>query len=384
MINNTFRLLVIIFLLLISFSLRASEKFNFDVTEVEILENGNKFKGIKRGTITSENDIIIDADQFEYDKKLNILNAQGNVKVNDTLNNYLIFSDKIIYDKNKEIIFTKNKSKGINLNDNTEITAKNFEYNKLKNILIAEKNVKLKNKVKNYTINSEFATYLINKEKVFTKGETSALIKSKYKIDSKDMTFLKIPMKLMSDHNTTVTDKVNLYNFKKFIYFINSEEVRGHNVIVKSNFKSPESDQFYFSSANINLNTQNFVAKDTKIKIHKNVFDDPENDPRLYGAIRNHKPDLMYKLFSIAGYNKAEVDEKFSGMINALSYGAPPHGGIAPGIDRIVMLLADEKNIREVTMFPMNQNAQDLMMNAPSEVNKDQLKELNLSIKTKN
>ena len=98
------------------------------------------------------------------------------------------------------------------------------------------------------------------------------------------------------------------------------------------------------------------------------------------GAIRNHIPELMYKLFSIAGYDKAKVDEKFSGMINALSYGAPPHGGIAPGIDRIVMLLADEKNIREVTMFPMNQNAQDLMMNAPSEVVSEQLKELNLSI----
>ncbi len=102
------------------------------------------------------------------------------------------------------------------------------------------------------------------------------------------------------------------------------------------------------------------------------------------GAIRNHKPDLMYKLFSIAGYKKSEVDEKFSGMINALSYGAPPHGGIAPGIDRIVMLLANEKNIREVTMFPMNQNAQDLMMNAPSEISQEQLKELNLTIKTKN
>ena len=101
------------------------------------------------------------------------------------------------------------------------------------------------------------------------------------------------------------------------------------------------------------------------------------------GAIRNHKPELMYKLFSIAGYDKNKVDEKFSGMINALSYGAPPHGGIAPGIDRIVMLLANEKNIREVTMFPMNQNAQDLMMNAPSEVNPDQLKELNLALKTK-
>jgi aspartyl-tRNA synthetase len=101
------------------------------------------------------------------------------------------------------------------------------------------------------------------------------------------------------------------------------------------------------------------------------------------GAIRNHKPDLMYKLFSIAGYDKKKVDEKFSGMINALSYGAPPHGGIAPGIDRIVMLLANEKNIREVTMFPMNQNAQDLMMKAPSDVSEEQLKELNIGIKNK-
>ena len=101
------------------------------------------------------------------------------------------------------------------------------------------------------------------------------------------------------------------------------------------------------------------------------------------GAIRNHIPELMYKLFSIAGYDKKQVDEKFSGMINALSYGAPPHGGIAPGIDRIVMLLANEKNIREVTMFPMNQNAQDLMMNAPSDVSENQLKELNLSLKLK-
>jgi len=98
------------------------------------------------------------------------------------------------------------------------------------------------------------------------------------------------------------------------------------------------------------------------------------------GAIRNHIPELMYKLFSIAGYDKNTVNEKFSGMINALGYGAPPHGGIAPGIDRIVMLLANEKNIREVTMFPMNQNAQDLMMNAPSDVNEKQLKELNLKI----
>ena len=98
------------------------------------------------------------------------------------------------------------------------------------------------------------------------------------------------------------------------------------------------------------------------------------------GAIRNHIPELMYKLFSVAGYDKKSVDQKFSGMINALSYGAPPHGGIAPGIDRIVMLLANEKNIREVTMFPMNQNAQDLLMNAPSNIDESQLKELNINL----
>ena len=101
------------------------------------------------------------------------------------------------------------------------------------------------------------------------------------------------------------------------------------------------------------------------------------------GAIRNHSPELMYKLFLIAGYDKKQVDEKFSGMINALSYGAPPHGGIAPGIDRIVMLLANEKNIREVTLFPLNQNAQDLLMGAPSEVDEKQLKELSLKIDKK-
>ncbi len=101
------------------------------------------------------------------------------------------------------------------------------------------------------------------------------------------------------------------------------------------------------------------------------------------GAIRNHIPELMYKLFAVAGYNEKHVNEKFSGMINALSYGAPPHGGIAPGVDRIVMLLANQKNIREVTLFPMNQNAQDLMMNAPSKVDPVQLKELGIKTDSK-
>src|SRR5947209_5292399 len=98
------------------------------------------------------------------------------------------------------------------------------------------------------------------------------------------------------------------------------------------------------------------------------------------GAIRNHRPDIMYKAFEIAGYSREEVDTNFSGMINAFKLGAPPHGGSAPGIDRIVMLLADEPNIREVILFPMNQKAEDLMMNAPAPVLPKQLKELHIKV----
>ncbi len=98
------------------------------------------------------------------------------------------------------------------------------------------------------------------------------------------------------------------------------------------------------------------------------------------GAIRNHRPDIMYKAFEIAGYSQADVDANFSGMINAFKFGAPPHGGSAPGVDRIVMLLADEPNIREVVVFPMNQKAEDLMMNAPAPVSDKQLKELGIRV----
>jgi aspartyl-tRNA synthetase len=98
------------------------------------------------------------------------------------------------------------------------------------------------------------------------------------------------------------------------------------------------------------------------------------------GAIRNHRPEIMYKAFEIANYSREEVDISFPGMINAFKYGAPPHGGSAPGVDRIVMLLADEPNIREVTLFPLNQKAEDLMMNAPSAVMEKQLKELHIRL----
>ena len=98
------------------------------------------------------------------------------------------------------------------------------------------------------------------------------------------------------------------------------------------------------------------------------------------GAIRNHRPDIMYKAFEIAGYSNEDVEERFGGMLNALKFGAPPHGGSAPGVDRIVMLLADEPNIREVVTFPMNQQAEDLMMGAPGEADPNHLQELHIRV----
>jgi aspartyl-tRNA synthetase len=98
------------------------------------------------------------------------------------------------------------------------------------------------------------------------------------------------------------------------------------------------------------------------------------------GAIRNHLPEIMYKAFSIAGYGREEVEARFGGMLNAFKFGAPPHGGSAPGIDRIVMLLADEPNIREIVAFPMNQQAMDLLMQAPNGVDPSRLKELHIRL----
>jgi aspartyl-tRNA synthetase len=135
-----------------------------------------------------------------------------------------------------------------------------------------------------------------------------------------------------------------------------------------------------------NLPYEEFLALDPKdeeklLSIKAIQYDIVCNGVELSsGAIRNHRPDVMKKAFAIAGYSEAELESKFGGMLNALSYGAPPHGGIAPGIDRIVMLLAGEENLREIVLFPMNQKAEDLMMGAPSEVNAKQLRELHIKL----
>ena len=182
--------------------------------------------------------------------------------------------------------------------------------------------------------------------------------------------------KILSHARDKIGDELKLINYNSYAfcwiidYPMFEEDEKTKKIIFSHNpFSMPQGD----------IKKIDF-SKPLEIKAYQ--YDIVCNGVELSsGAIRNHIPELMYKLFSIAGYDKKLVDEKFSGMINALSYGAPPHGGIAPGIDRIIMLLAGEKNIREVTMFPMNQNAQDLMMGAPSEIDEKLLKELNLSVK---
>jgi aspartyl-tRNA synthetase len=146
----------------------------------------------------------------------------------------------------------------------------------------------------------------------------------------------------------------------------------------------PESGQVTFSHNPFSMPQGGLEALETQdpLTIKAYQYDIVCNGVELSsGAIRNHRPDIMLRAFQIAGYGPEEVEKRFGGMLNAFRYGAPPHGGLAPGVDRIVMLLAREPNIREVIAFPMTQNAEDLLMGAPSPVTEKQLRELHIQIR---
>ena len=220
MINKVY---IVIILTVLSFFLiektRAIEQFNFDITEIEILENGNLFKGIKRGTITSNSGIIINANYFEYNKSLNQLNAKGNVNIIDTEKNYKISADNVLYLKNEEIIKTDGNSKAIN--NNVAIEGEIFEYNKILNILNAKTNVKILDKVENILIFSDNINYDQNNELIFSKGKTTSEIKSKYNFVSEDVLFSRNKMILSSENKTKIKDdNRNHYTLDKFNYSI--------------------------------------------------------------------------------------------------------------------------------------------------------------------
>ena len=295
--NNLLKKILIFIFCLFTLNANSSDDFNFDVTEVQILDNGNKFIGTKRGTITTSDGVSVDADQFEYNKKLNLLNASGNVKIFDKLNGFEIYSEKILYKKNENIISTEGNSKAISQKDNFIINAFSFNYNRDLNIITAKKNVSLEDKIQDYKIISDFISYSKNEEKFFSDGKTTAIVDSKYNFKSSNVTFLKNSLEIFSNESTTVTDNSDLYKLKKFHYNMKIEELKGEEILIQSNYNLPDSDKFYFSSALINLKNKSFISKDPEIKIHKNIFDNSENDPRIIGvsATGNVKKTIINK-----------------------------------------------------------------------------------------
>ena len=344
----------------------AQEQFNFDVTEIEINEKGNKYKGLKRGTISTVDGIFIDADTFEFNKTTNILLAYGNVIIKDLTNDLIITSEDITYLRNEEKIFTKTRSKAVSkdisiyadtfeyekklnilnangkvivneniknlilksddityykenekliskyrseaISDGLNIKANEFEYDNILNLVNASGNVKIEDTAKDIILYTENITYLKNKEKVFTQGDTETFIEKKYNFLSKDTILLRNEMQLSSAEDATLKDDDgSVYNLSGFDYSINEKILKGNKVKITTNFKKEKSDQFFFSSGIFNLKNKKFTGKDTKILLHKTIFDKEkekfleligktelnkminqdavfENEPRLYGV----------------------------------------------------------------------------------------------------
>ena len=264
-------------------SLSANETFVFNVTEIEILEDGNQINGFKGGTATAEDGSTITAENFFYNKLTNILETTGNVKYLDKTKNIVITTDKAIYLKNEEKIFTTGNSKAFN-DDNT-ITASNLEYDKIKNIFEAKKNAVANDFKKDVTIYADEISYLKNENKIFTKGKTKALIENKYKFNSEDVSYYRNLGDLISQKKSTVEDDSgNIYKLKNFTYNTNEKLLKGKEVQVLAKVEGNKVDQYYFSEGFFNFRDKSHLAKETKINTHKDVFGDKNQDPRIYGS----------------------------------------------------------------------------------------------------
>ena len=211
-------ILTIVILIVFFFNhANSQEIFNFDVTEVEILDEGNTFKGLKRGTASTKDGIFIEADNFKYEKIKNILYANGNVILEDTLNKTKIFTEDMTYLRSEEIIFTSSRSKAID--ETTSIDGDQFEYNRKLNILKAKGNVVIDNNIEDYKLFTEEIIHEVSKQKFFTAGYTKAIIQSKYNFESSDVLFLKDQMKLSSSEKSIIEDdNSTIYKLDEFDY----------------------------------------------------------------------------------------------------------------------------------------------------------------------
>ena len=265
------------------------EQFNFDITEIEIIENGNKFLGKKRGIITTDDGIVIIANNFEYNKLTNIIILSGNVEIEDRIKKSKIFSENITYLKNQEIFFSNERSKVIN--DGVIIDADKIKYNKILNEVNAVGNVEVNDTVKKNILYAEDVTYIKSEEKIFTKGKTKIITNSKYDFDSVDVLLLRNLNELSSSKKSQVIENEKLYKFEDFKYFINTELLKAKNVEIISDYNKTigERDNVKFDSGFFNLKENNFTASKTEVKLRKDTFDDSENDPRIYGVSSSSK-----------------------------------------------------------------------------------------------
>ena len=304
--NKILDITIILFLyFFLILNVSANEVFNFKVTEIEIINDGNVIKGLNRGIITNENGVIINADNFEYNKLNNILNLSGNIKIEDTIKSIVIYADKAKYLKNDEKILTHGNSRALN-NNGITIEADNFEYNKLLNIFNANGNVKITDEAHEVKMNSKNITYFRNEEKFFTKGKTEAIIQSKYNFKSSDVIFFRNKSKLNSKNKSIIYDDSSTkYELDEFVYLIDEKLLKGKNINVTTNYLKPKSDKLIFSDGFFHFDKKKFKANNTKIILHKDIFDSEreafinlenpklnelfkdyyeENDPRIVGT----------------------------------------------------------------------------------------------------
>ena len=263
---------------------------------------------------------------FQFDRSKNVISAEGEVIIDDTLKNIKIFSDSAYFYKNENIFKTKNNSKAVD--GSVTIEAQDFTYKRNKEILNAKNKVKIRDTYKNYTVFGNNITYFKFDDKIFSKGLTDINLNSEYKFISKDVTILRSKNEIFSSEKTTIDDnKFTRYQLNKFRFFENSKKLIGEDILVITNYTKPKSDKFFFSDGIFDLQNNKFAAKNTKILLHKNLFDEErlvgttseekelerkkrfnnKNDPRIYSVSSSGDDDittLNKAIFTSCGFNK--------------------------------------------------------------------------------
>ena len=291
MLNKTVTsIFIIIINIFFCFNISANEQFTFDVTELEISDNGNKIRGFNRGKILSDSGLEIEADTFSYNKITNILNVSGNVKVEDKIKNFIINAKDIIYSKNKNEIISENGSEIIDNNGRT-ISADKILYNTVKNTFNANGNVKVEDEIENFIIKAEDITYLKNENIIKSKGKTSFLVGSRFDIKSEDIEISNSNKIISSRRSATIKDNKykTLYELSRFNIDIANEILKGENIIVNTNFDIPLNDKFYFKSGVFDLKKQSFATQNIDLRFRKDLLGNKENDPRIKGVSSTKK-----------------------------------------------------------------------------------------------